>query len=159
MSIMQPPQSPSKPKPTLRTRFTWEWSRFEKMPYTRLLLLLLPSILLFIFDPLIPIMGYLLQLWAGSSHTWRERWASLVAAAKKCGILLAALAIYLLLDHAQIWIIRTCQEPSHFRPLMDKAFWHVRCCSCRWPRSWPSTMNTLIPAPAGNYLVSSRPMI
>ena len=106
MSLIQP-QSPSKPKPTLRTRVASEWEHFEQMPYSRLLLLLVPSVLLLIIDPLVPIAAYLLQTWAGSSHTWRERWASLVAAAKKCGIILAALAIYLLLDHAQIWLIPT----------------------------------------------------
>src|SRR5450631_2325398 len=105
MSIMQPPPSPSKPKPTLRTRVEAEWDHFEAMPYTRLLLFLLPVPFLFIIDPLVPIVAYVLQIWAGSSHTWRERWASLVAAAKHCGIFLAALGVYLLLNHAQVWII------------------------------------------------------
>lgn len=110
MSIMQPPQSPSKPKPTLRTRVEAERDHFEEMPYRRLFLLLLPNILLLYIDPLVPIIAYLLQIWAGSSHTWRERWASLVAGAKRCAIILAALALYLLLNHAQVWIIPTLTD-------------------------------------------------
>lgn len=106
MSIMSPP-SPPQPKPTVRTTLATEWDRFEEMSTTRLLLLVLPSILLLVVDPLVPILAYLLQVWAGSPGYWRERWAGLMVQAKQSGIVLAALALYLLLDHTQVWLVPT----------------------------------------------------
>ena len=54
-----------------------EWLHLEDMSITTVLLVAVPSLMIFFYNPLLPLVAYPLQLWAASSSTWRDRWASM----------------------------------------------------------------------------------
>lgn len=103
MSVIQP-QSPPRPKPSLRAWFAAERKHLEEMKLGTFCLLAIPSIILFGFNPLLPVTAYMLQHWAGSSWSWRDRWASNAQWAKQGGWFVAILLTIITLAAMQIWI-------------------------------------------------------
>jgi hypothetical protein len=97
-------QLPPPRKTTLGTWLKAEWQHVEGLPMPRFLLLFLPTILLIVISPLLPITAYALQRWASGSWAWRDRWASVTSWAKQGGVLVALILIYAALSAAQVWI-------------------------------------------------------
>jgi len=84
MSMMQQP-SPPNPPSVSRSR-SWlpnEWDHLAQMPPLTAWLLLLPTLLAGLVNPLLPLVAYAMQRWAGASWTWRDRWASVWTWAKQ----------------------------------------------------------------------------
>ncbi len=54
--------------------------------------------------PLLPITAYALWLWASSSWTWRDRWASIWALAWRGGAFVALVFLVSLLSSTQAWV-------------------------------------------------------
>jgi hypothetical protein len=103
-SIMQPP-SPSKPK--LPSWITAEWDRISAMPIPTLLLLAGITSILMLADPLLPFVGYGLQIWAAHSWHWRSRWASIGMLSRQGGWFLAWLGVLAILADTHIWFFPT----------------------------------------------------
>ncbi len=117
----------------------------------------LPSILLLVVDPLVPILAYLLQVWAGSPGYWRERWAGLVVRSQTKWYRVGSPGA---LSAPRSRTGRGLSQPSRFtfncsgkhiyperfrsRCSMGGICWHVPSYSCRWPQSWLSIMNVSI---------------
>ncbi len=80
MSMMQQPSPPSLPS---RPRLSKEWDHLVQMPLSTLCLLVLPSVVLFALNPLLPPVAYAIQRWAGASWMWHDRWASVWTWAKQ----------------------------------------------------------------------------
>ena len=88
MSMMQ---QPSPPNPPERSWLANEWDHLAEMPPRTAWLLLLPTLLLGILNPLLPPVAYAMQHWARSSWTWRDRWASVWTWAKQGAWIVAIL--------------------------------------------------------------------
>lgn len=102
MAMMQHPQAPARP-PQPRSWLKDEWDHWESMPPLRFCLLALPNLVLFAIDPLLPIAASLLQFWAASAWTWRDRWASVWDMARK-GVWIVTLIVALAsLAAAHFW--------------------------------------------------------
>lgn len=123
MSLSAPPNQPpslSQPAPSLTlkqrlSREAWHWA---DLPPQRLALLLLPTCILIVLAPLLPIAAYALWLWASSSWAWRDRWASIWALARRGGVFVGLVLAWAALSSAQVWI---------FPGLTDtlQAFWRA----------------------------------
>ncbi len=84
MSMMQQPSPPNPPStPPERSWLTHEWDHLVEMPSLTAWLLMLPTLLAGIINPLLPLVAYGIQRWAGASWTWRDRWASVWTWAKQ----------------------------------------------------------------------------
>lgn len=121
MPLMAPPnqyQPSPQPPPQGWTWLRDEWRHWADMPPQRLYLLALPSLLLFVISPLLPIAAYLLWHWAAYSWAWRDRWASIVALAKQGGWCVAALAVCVALGAGHVWIVPQLLAAT-------QAFWHA----------------------------------
>ncbi len=105
---IQPPLPPQ-PKVTVRSVLTTvldrERAHWSALSLSTLCGLLLPSICLLAFSPLLPPVAYLLQRWAGSSWTWRDRWASVRTWAEYGSWFVGGLCILALLADAHVWFI------------------------------------------------------
>jgi hypothetical protein len=122
MSMIAPPnqQQPSLPSPP-EVRSTWlarEWRHWVDMPPLTLCLLVLPSIILLVLDPLLPIAAYALWLWASHSWSWRDRWTSIWAWAKQGGAFVALMLLYAALSSINVWIFPQLTANA-------QAFWHA----------------------------------
>ncbi len=102
MSLIR--HQPPPQKTTLGIWLKAERQHVEGLPMPRFLLLFLPTILLIVISPLLPITAYALQRWASGSWAWRDRWASVTSWAKQGGVLVALVLIYAALSTAQVWI-------------------------------------------------------
>lgn len=124
MSLTAPPNQhqsllPPRPAPpTLKARLKDEWRHWEDMPILRLCLLLLPTSLLLVVSPLLPLVAYTLWLWASHSWDWRDRWTSIWAWAKQGGALVALVLAFAVLSSVQVWVL-----PQLTAAL--QAFWHA----------------------------------
>jgi len=104
------------PKPSRLQRYlAHEQRRLEKMSWQTLGLLLAVTLTLILFNPLLPPLAYILQLWA-ANWAWRDRWASLLVLTKQGLIFVGALYLLATLDLAHLWII-----PNLIAPL--QIFW------------------------------------
>ncbi len=82
--MMQQPSPPNPPStPPERSWLTHEWDHFVEMPPLTAWLLMLPTLLVGLVNPLLPLVAYGIQHWAGASWTWRDRWASIWTWAKQ----------------------------------------------------------------------------
>ncbi len=114
MSMMHQPRTPRSPSvPSDTSWLTNEWDHLDQMSLPTMSLLVLPSLLLFVLDPLLPVVAYILQRWAGSSWTWRDRWASVWAWAKQGTWLVALLVILAWLAAAHILFFPALVTPLH----------------------------------------------
>jgi hypothetical protein len=121
MSLTAPPsrQLPQQPAPlTLKARLMREYRHWEEMPGSRLCLLLLPSILLLVIAPLLPLAACALWWWAAHSWDWRDRWTSVRSWAKQGGAVVALVFIFAGLSSAQVWVL-----PQITATL--QVFWHA----------------------------------
>ena len=121
MSMM--PQHEPQPKlpllpPELRSLLQEEWHHLATMPTLRFCLLVLPSIVLFFINPLLPTASYALQLWASHSWAWRDRWASVTIFAKQGGVIVALVLVLASLNSAHVWIVPQLTEAA-------QAWWHT----------------------------------
>lgn len=117
MSMIASPHQ-QKPAPPLPQWLRDEWRHWAAMPPPRLGLLALPSLVLLVVSPLLPIAAYALWLWAAHSWAWRDRWASVTFWAKQGGWWIAALAACVALDAAHGWIVPQFLAAA-------QAFWHA----------------------------------
>jgi hypothetical protein len=121
MSLTAPPsrQLPPPPAPlTLKGRLIREYRHWEEMPGPRLCVLLLPSILLLVIAPPLPLAAFALWLWAAHAWDWRDRWTSMRAWAKQGGAVVALVLIFAGLSSAQVWVL-----PQLTATL--QVFWHA----------------------------------
>lgn len=100
-------QPPPKSKSRLHAILTQEWAHWLDIPISTLCWLLLLSVIALIMNPLLPPVAYLLQLWAGSSWAWRDRWASVRMWARQGGWCVGWLCILALLAQAHLWFFPT----------------------------------------------------
>jgi hypothetical protein len=106
----------TRPKPSRFQRYlAHEQHRLEKMSWQTLGLLLAVTLALILFNPLLPPLAYILQLWA-ANWAWRDRWASLRVLTKQGLTFVGALYLLATLDLAHLWII-----PNLIAPL--QIFW------------------------------------
>src|SRR5215469_8772273 len=120
MSLTAPPdQHPPQSAPlTLKARLIREYRHWDEMPALRFCLLLLPSMLLLVISPLLPLAAYALWLWAAHSWDWRDRWTSIWAWAKQGGVFVALVLVFASLSSAQVWVLPQLTA-------MLQAFWHA----------------------------------
>ena len=97
----QQPHTPSPPKN--RSRFKDEWNHWVDMPLPRFCLLVLPTLIFVLINPLLPLVAYALYLWAGASWTWRDRWASVWLWAKQGSVFVTFLIGIAWLAAAHLW--------------------------------------------------------
>lgn len=97
------PQSPPQPKLNLRTWLSTEWQHLADLSIQTLALLAVPTLIGFWFNPLLPILAYALQLWAGQSWRWPARWGSVRTWARQGGWFVGPLFLIALLADAHIW--------------------------------------------------------
>ena len=94
MAMMHQPRTPGPPSsPAKKSWLPTEWNHLDQMPLSTMSLLFVPTVLLGLLNPLLPIAAYAMQRWAGSSWTWRDRWASIQAWAKQGTVLVAILVL------------------------------------------------------------------
>ena len=107
MSITQPPHPTPSPAPHPLWRRWWqeEWRHWEATSSQTRCLLIGLSLLLFFVDPLLPPTAYILQRWAASAWTWRDRWTSVWIWAKQGVWFVTLIVIVVLLAVTHIWII------------------------------------------------------
>ena len=126
MSMMVPPGQRQQSLPPLRPAhpikakalLAKEWRHLVDMSPLTLMLALLPSLVIFYINPLLPLTAYLLQLWASSSWSWRDRWASIGALARQGGWFVALVLVYTVLSSAHVWIFPALTESL-------QAFWRT----------------------------------
>lgn len=116
MSMIAPPNQPF--LPLQRSLLKEEWHHWVDMPPLTFAFLVLPSALLCVVSPLLPIAAYTLQLWASSSFTWRDRWASIWVWAKRGSVFVALVFVISWLSAAHVWIL-----PDLTAAL--QVFWHA----------------------------------
>lgn len=102
MSLMQQPHTPS---PHTQSWLKAEWDHWVDLPLFSFCLFFLLSIILFPINPLLPLASYAIQLWAGSSWTWRDRWASVWVWAKQGAAFVGLVAAIMWLASAHVWFI------------------------------------------------------
>jgi len=91
---MQQPRTPSPPSsPAEKSWLTTEWDHLDQMSLPTMGLLFVPSLLLCLVNPLLPVAAYVLQHWARASWTWRDRWASIQTWAKQGTVSVAILVL------------------------------------------------------------------
>lgn len=100
-----PPLPPPAPPLTLKQRLSREVWHWADLPPQRFALLVLPIGPLVFLSPLLPIVAYVLWLWASSSWDWRDRWASIGALARWGGVFVGAVLLFAALSNAQVWIL------------------------------------------------------
>ena len=106
MAMMHQPRTPSPPSsPPEKSWLTPEWNHLDTMPLPTMGLLFVPSLLLGLLNPLLPIAAYAMQRWAGSSWTWRDRWASIQAWAKQGTVLVAILVLLAWVASAHMGVV------------------------------------------------------
>lgn len=110
MSLTAPPNQhqsfPSpRPAPSITQRFAREYRHWADMPPQRLARLLLPICVLVYLDPLLPVVAYVLWLWASSSWAWRDRWTSVWTWAKQGSWLVAFFLTLAVLGAAHVWMV------------------------------------------------------
>ena len=92
MAMMHQPRTPGPPSsPAKKSWLTPEWDHLDTMPLSTMSLLFVPTLLLGLLNPLLPLMAYAMQRWAGSSWTWQDRWASVRTWAKQGAWIIAIL--------------------------------------------------------------------
>lgn len=97
------PQSPPQPKGKLRAWLSAEWQHLGDMTPATFAKLFLPTLIVFWFNPLVPVLAYALQLWAGRSWQWPARWGSVRMWARQGGWFVGILATFGILADAHIW--------------------------------------------------------
>ncbi len=118
MSMMQQPSPPNPPStPPDKSWLTSEWDHLVEMPPLTAWLLMLPTLLVGIVNPLLPLMAYGIQRWAGASWTWRDRWASVWTWAKQ-----GAWAVAILLLMAWLAAVHVLFFPALVAGLQNA--WH-----------------------------------
>ena len=94
MAMMHQPRTPGPPSsPAKKSWLPTEWDHLDTLSPSTMGLLFVPTVLLGLLNPLLPIAAYAMQRWAGSSWTWRDRWASIQAWAKQGTVLVAILVL------------------------------------------------------------------
>jgi len=110
MTLMPEPQHKPKrwltpsPNSTPGSLFKAEWRHLADLEPLRFCLLLLPSMLLLAFSPLLPITAYALWFWAAHSWAWHDRWASIWTWTKQGGTIVALVFVIAVLSSARIWM-------------------------------------------------------
>lgn len=116
MSMIAPPNQhqPFLPQqtPPRGSLLKEEWHHLSGMEPRRLGLLVLPSILLFVISPLLPMAAYALWLWASRSWAWRDRWASVTFWAKQGGVVVAFVLVLAALGATHVWIVPQLTEAA-----------------------------------------------
>ena len=94
MAMMYQPRTPGPPSsPPEKSWLTPEWNHLDQMSLPTMGLLFVPTVLLGILNPLLPLVAYAMQRWAGSSWTWHDRWASVWTWAKQGAWIIAILVL------------------------------------------------------------------
>ena len=90
------------------------------MPPLTVWLLILPTLLVGLVNPLLPLVAYGMQRWAGASWTWRDRWASVWTWAKQGAWLVAILlliawlaAVHFLFFPALVAVLQNAWHTAH----------------------------------------------
>jgi hypothetical protein len=114
MSLTIPPQ-PDRHPPSLLTR---EWQHWLTMPMLPFSLLLLSTLLVFVLNPLLPIVAYMVWQWAAGSWAWRDRWTSIWTWAKQGTTFVALVLLIGSLSTAHVWLFPALTD-------MLQAWWHA----------------------------------
>ena len=103
MAMMQQPRTPSPPSSSsVKSWLTTEWDHLDTMPLATMGLLFVPSLLLCLVNPLLPVAAYILQHWARASWTWRDRWARIPIWATQGTVMVILLVLLACLASAHI---------------------------------------------------------
>lgn len=103
MNVMQPPSPPRSAHSALRSWITAEWDHIIALPIPTILQLGGLTLVLILFDPLLPFVGYALWLWAAHSWQWKSRWSSIHMLSRQGNWFFAWLCVLAVLVHANIW--------------------------------------------------------
>ena len=129
MSMMQQPRSPSPPSsPAEKSWLTTEWDHLDTLSPSTMGLLLVPTLLLGLVNPLLPPVAYAMQRWAGSSWAWHDRWASVRTWAKQGAWIVASLlfiawlaAVHFLFFPALVMGVQNAWHTAHLPDTLSLA--------------------------------------
>ena len=129
MAMMQQPRPPSPPSsPAEKSWFITEWDHLDTLSPSTMGLLLVPTLVLGLLNPLLPPVAYVMQRWAGSSWTWHDRWASVRTWAKQGAWLIATLlfiawlaAVHFLFFPALVMGVQNAWHAAHLPDTLSLA--------------------------------------